>query len=120
MAGPDDLTDLVVTTTTTTTVPTLAAKEFGALEGRGRGLIPQIRFLQDNPSIAVLQEGDLVVTAGGFDSLAPPDIPVGVVINRADRSGPGGPLLDVLPYADVTKLNFIRVVKYTPLSEVEQ
>jgi rod shape-determining protein MreC len=76
--------------------------------------------LQDNPSIAVLQEGDLVVTAGGFDSLAPPDIPVGVVINRADRSGPGGPLLDVLPYADVTKLNFIRVVKYTPLSEVEQ
>ena len=120
VAGPDDLTDLVVTTTTTTTVPTLAAKEFGALEGRGRGLIPQIRFLQDNPSIAVLQEGDLVVTAGGFDSLAPPDIPVGVVINRADRSGPGGPLLDVLPYADVTKLNFIRVVKYTPLSEVEQ
>lgn len=116
----DDSTDLVVATTTTTTVLTLAAKEFGALEGRGRGLIPQIRFLQDNPSIAVLQEGDLVVTAGGFDSLAPPDIPVGVVINRADRSGPGGPLLDVLPYADVTKLNFIRVVKYTPLSEVEQ
>lgn len=120
-AGLDDPVDLVAAaTTTTTTVLTLAAKEFGALEGRGRGLIPQIRFLQDNPSIAVLQEGDLVVTAGGFDSLAPPDIPVGVVINRADRSGPGGPLLDVLPYADVTKLNFIRVVKYTPLSEVEQ
>ena len=114
--GLGDSTD----TTSTTTVPVLAAKEFGALEGRGRGLIPQIRFLQDNPSIAVLQEGDLVVTAGGFDSLAPPDIPVGVVINRADRSGPGGPLLDVLPYADVTRLNFIRVVKYTPLSEVEQ
>jgi len=118
--GLDDSTDLVVATTTTTTVLALAVKEFGALEGRGRGLIPQIRFLQDNPSIAVLQAGDLVVTAGGFDSLAPPDIPVGVVINRADRSGPGGPLLDVLPYADVTKLNFIRVVKYTPLSEVEQ
>lgn len=120
LAGLDDLTDVASATTTTTTVPKLAAKEFGALEGRGRGLIPQIRFLQDNPSLAVLQEGDLVVTAGGFDSLAPPDIPVGVVINRADRSGPGGPLLDVLPYADVTKLNFIRVVKYTPLSEVEQ
>ena len=119
--GFDDPTDLVVgASTTTTTVLTLAAKEFGALEGRGRGLIPQIRFLRDNPSIAVLQEGDLVVTAGGFDSLAPPDIPVGVVINRADRSGSGGPLLDVLPYAEVTKLNFIRVVKYTPLSEVEQ
>jgi rod shape-determining protein MreC len=107
------------TTTTTTVVSILTAKEFGALEGRGRGLIPQIRFLQDNPSLSVLQEGDLVVTAGGFDSLAPPDIPIGVVINRADRSGPGGPLLDVQPYADVTRLNFLRVVLYTPLSEVE-
>ncbi len=109
------------TTTTTTEAPTeLPPKEFGALEGRGRGLIPQIRFLQDNPSLAVLEEGDLVVTAGGFDSLAPPDIPIGVVVNRADRSGPGGPLLDVQPYADVTRLNFLRVVKYTPLSEIEQ
>lgn len=108
------------TTTTTTIVSNLTAKEFGALEGRGRGLIPQIRFLQDNPSLAVLQEGDLVVTAGGFDSLAPPDIPIGVAVNRADRSGPGGPLLDVQPYADVTRLNFLRVVLYTPLSEVER
>jgi len=118
-----DLIDAVETTSTTTTTTTivvdLRAKEFGALEGRGRGLIPQIRFLQDNPSLSVLVEGDLVVTAGGFDSLAPPDIPIGVVINRADRSGPGGPLLDVQPYADVTRLNFLRVVKYTPLSEVE-
>jgi len=124
--GVDPLTAETTTTTTgpivttTTIVPELPAKEFGALEGRGRGLIPQIRFLQDNPSLAVLEEGDLVVTAGGFDSLAPPDIPIGVVFNRADRSGPGGPLLDVQPYADVARLNFVRVVKYTPLSEVEQ
>jgi len=119
-ASPGDGEVVETTTTTTTTVPTLTAKEFGALEGRGRGLIPQIRFLQDNPSLAVLQEGDLVVTAGGFDSLAPPDIPIGVAVNRADRSGPGGPLLDVQPYADVTRLNFLRVVLYTPLSEVER
>ncbi len=118
-AAPDATTTTVVTTTTT--VPAeLPIKEFGALEGRGRGLIPQIRFLQDNPSLTVLEEGDLVVTAGGFDSLAPPDIPVGEVVNRADRSGPGGPLLDVQPYADVTRLNFLRVVLYTPLSEVDQ
>ncbi|NND73514.1 MAG: rod shape-determining protein MreC [Ilumatobacter sp.] len=109
-----------VEATTTTIATDLAPKEFGALEGRGRGLLPQIRFLQDNPGLATLQVGDLVVTAGGADSLAPPDIPVGVVINRADRSGPGGPLLDIQPYADVTKLNFVRVVKYTPLSEVER
>ena len=121
VASPADGEVIETTTTmTTTTVPNLTAKEFGALEGRGRGLIPQIRFLQDNPSLAVLQEGDLVVTAGGFDSLAPPDIPIGVAVNRADRSGPGGPLLDVQPYADVTRLSFLRVVLYTPLSEVER
>ncbi len=119
-SDPASASSTTSTTTTTTIVTDLAPKEFGALEGRGRGLLPQIRFLQDNPSLATLQVGDLVVTAGGFDSLAPPDIPVGVVVNRADRSGPGGPLLDIQPYADVTRLNFVRVVKYTPLSEVEQ
>jgi rod shape-determining protein MreC len=108
------------TTTTTTTIPELAIKEFGGLEGRGHNLLPQIRFLQDVPNLAVLQPGDIVVTAGGFSSLAPEGIPVGVVINRADRSGSAGPLLDIDPYADVTRLNFVRVVKYTPLSEVEQ
>jgi rod shape-determining protein MreC len=108
-------------TTTTTTLPEVGVeKEFGALEGRGRLLFPQIRFLQDNPSLAVLQEGDLVETAGGLESLAPTGIPVGRVANRADRPGSGGPLLDVELNADLSRLNFVRVVLYKPLSEVEQ
>ncbi len=81
--------------TTTTTEPVVVRKEYGALEGRGRRLLPQIRFVQDNPSLAELQVGDLVETAGGSESLAPPGIPVGRVANRADRPGSGGPLLDV-------------------------
>ncbi|MET0663050.1 MAG: rod shape-determining protein MreC [Ilumatobacteraceae bacterium] len=106
--------------TTTTTEPVVVRKEYGSLEGRGRRLLPQIRFVQDNPSLAELQVGDLVETAGGSESLAPPGIPVGRVANRADRPGSGGPLLDVELNADLTRLNFVRVVIYKPLSEVEQ
>jgi rod shape-determining protein MreC len=105
------------TTTTTTTVPVFE-KEYGALEGRGRFRLPQIRFIQDSPSLAILAAGDLVETAGGSESLAPPGIPVGRVLNRADRPGSGGPLLDVELHADLDRLNFVRVVLYKPLSEV--
>ncbi len=116
-----DATSTTTTSTTTTTLPAVPAeKEFGALEGRGRGFLPQVRFLQDNPTLAVLEVGDLVETAGGLESLAPPGIPVGRVANRADRSGSGGPLLDVEPNADLSQLGFVRVVLYKPLSEVEQ
>ena len=105
--------------TTTTIEPVVVRKEYGSLEGRGARLLPQIRFVQDNPSLAELQVGDLVETAGGSESLAPPGIPVGRVANRADRPGSGGPLLDVELNADLTRLNFVRVVIYKPLSEVE-
>lgn len=118
---PDDTTteDSQSETTTTTTIAAIIDKEYGALEGRGRLLLPQVRFLQDNPSIAELQVGDLVETAGGEGSLAPPGIPVGRVANRADRAGSGGPLLDVALHADLSRLGYVRVVLYQPLSEVE-
>ncbi len=105
-------------TTTTTTLPPIVEKEYGALEGRGRLLLPQVRFVRDNPSIAELVVGDLVETAGGADSLAPPGIPVGRVVNRADRAGSGGPLLDVALHANLSRLGYVRVVLYQPLSEV--
>jgi rod shape-determining protein MreC len=108
------------TTTTSTTVPEVIEKEYGALEGRGRLRLPQIKFLQDSPSLSELVPGDLVETAGGSESLAPTGIPVGRVVNRADRPGSGGPLLDVELHADLARLNFVRVVLYKPLSEVEQ
>ncbi len=107
-------------TTTTTTIAEIVEKEYGALEGRGRLRLPQIKFVQDSPSLSELVIGDLVETAGGSESLAPTGIPVGRVINRADRPGSGGPLLDVELYADLARLNFVRVVLYKPLSEVDQ
>jgi rod shape-determining protein MreC len=108
------------TTTTTTTLPEIIEKEYGALEGRGRLRLPQIKFIQDSPSLSELIVGDLVETAGGSESLAPTGIPVGRVINRANRPGSSGPLLDVELYADLARLNFVRVVLYKPLSEVDQ
>jgi rod shape-determining protein MreC len=115
---PEEL--LEETTTTTTIAPAIIEKEYGALEGRGGKRLPQIRFLQDLPSLLELEPGDLVETAGGSESLAPTGIPVGRVINRADRPGSGGPLLDVQLHADLARLNFVRVVLYKPLSEVDQ
>lgn len=103
-----------------TTVPIEFEKEFGALVGRGQGRLPQIRFLQDNPSLATLQVGDLVETAGGADSLAPPSIPIGRVINRADRPGVAGPILEIELNANLDKLNFVQVVLFRPASEVGQ
>ncbi len=105
---------------TTTTEPIQLEKEFGTLGGRGAGRPPQISFIQNAPSLAVLEVGDLVETAGGGDSLAPPNIPVGRVINRADRPGVAGPLLEIELTADLDSLNFVRVVLFRPLSEVEQ
>ena len=116
--GPDTGLPIPVDTAPSTTVPPLAEKEFGLLFGNGRGRVPQVRFVQDNPSLAVLGIGDLVVTAGGSTSLSPPGIPIGRVINRVDRPGVGGPLLEVELEADVTRLNFVQVVIFRPLTEV--
>lgn len=110
-------------TTTTTTIPLdpdQLEKEFGVLQGNGQGRPPQIRFLQDIPALAVLQVGDLIETAGGSRSLAPPNIPVGRVINRANRPGVAGPLLEIELNADLDKLNFVRVVLFQPLTEVAE
>ncbi len=117
---PTAASETTATTTTTTTIAEIIEKEYGVLEGRGRLRLPQIGLLQDSPSLSELVVGDLVETAGGSESLAPTGIPVGRVINRADRPGSRGPLLDVELYADLARLNFVRVVLYKPLSEVDQ
>ncbi len=103
--------------TTTTISPSSVEKEFGALVGDGQGKLPKVRLLQDTPSLSILQEGDLVATAGGSGSLAPPDIPVGRVVNRINRPGVGGPVLEVELAADLDQLGFVRVVLFQPAEE---
>ena len=61
-----------------------------------------------------------MLTSGGTDGLAPPDIPIGVVKNVIIRSSAEGPLLEVQQLADLDRLHFVRIVLYQPESEIEQ
>ena len=49
---------------------------------RRRSSLPQVDLLDDTPVFGRIVEGDIVLTAGGTDGLAPPDIPVGIVQQR--------------------------------------
>lgn len=111
IVGPDG--SVVVPATTTTVAPEPIARDTGALEGNGRGRLPQVDFLTGDFRI-----GDPVVTAGGSDSLAPPGIPVGTVKNVVRRSGTQGTLLEIELSADIEQLSFVTIVLYKPRSEV--
>jgi len=80
--------------------------------------VPKVRLVQSDPALSGLAVRDLVGPAVGSEALAPAGIPVGRVINGVDRPGVGGPLLEVDLQADVSRLNFVQVVIYRPLSEV--
>lgn len=105
--------------TTTTAPPVFVERETGALMGQGRNRLPLVTFIQNNPSLGRITEGDTVSTAGGRESLAPPDIPVGVVRNVIDRPGSAGTQLEVELSANLSQLQFVRVVLYRPLAELE-
>jgi rod shape-determining protein MreC len=92
--------------------------ETGVLEGRGANRLPQISFIADNPRLGRPQVGDTIHTTGGRLSLAPPDIPVGVVRNVVASRGSAGSILEVELGADLSRLQFVRVVLYKPPVEV--
>jgi rod shape-determining protein MreC len=106
-------------TSTTTTLDLDSPRETGLLRGQGDGDLPQVELLADTPVIGRIRRGDIVLTAGGTESLAPQNIPVGRVVNRISRSTAEGPLLEIEPYANLDELNFVRVVLYKPASEVD-
>ncbi len=119
---------------TTTTVPststtdfdlaTLRPRETGGLEGRGAGKLPVVRFIASDAKGLQIKVGDVVVTNGGstdlstdLRSLAPADLVIGRVSNVVERPGQAGPEVEVEPIADLTRLNFVRVLLYIPPSE---
>ncbi len=106
-------------TTTTTTIDPDTPRDTGEFSGRGSGQLPQVALLQDNPTFGRLQRGDVILTAGGLESLAPPDIPIGVVRNVVSRSTSDGPLLEIETFANLDELRFVQIVIYKPESEVE-
>lgn len=99
--------------------PGLIPNDTGALEGQGADQQPRISLIEGNPRLGGVRVGAVVMTAGGISSVAPPDIVVGRVSRVVERPGSGGPLLDVELSADVSALNFVRVLLYRPaLDEV--
>jgi rod shape-determining protein MreC len=106
------------TSTTSTTIDLATSRDTGRIRGRGGGQLPQVDLLDDSPVFGRIVVGDIVLTAGGTNGLAPPGIQIGLVRNVVSRSSAEGPLLEVEPVADLDRLNFVTVVLYKPESEV--
>jgi len=107
------------TTTTTTTVVEII-RETGVLRGQGSDRLPRVSFIASGTGFGQIEVGDTVFTAGGSTSLAPPNIPLGRVLNVITRAGTAGQELEIEPTADLSRLQFVRVVLYQPASEVGQ
>lgn len=95
----------------------LPLRETGALEGRGLGKAPIVRFIENQPRFGEIRVGSPVISAGGATSLAPPDIVIGTIERVIKRSGTLGPLLEVKLTANLDALNFVRVLLYQPTTE---
>jgi rod shape-determining protein MreC len=116
--APDSETANGTTTSTSTTTTTLApidvTRETGVIDGFGAGQLPRVRFIADSSQFGRIEIGDAVLTSGGSDSLAPPDIPIGRVANIIENPGTAGLELEVELNADLDRLNFLTVLLYQP------
>jgi len=74
-------------------------------------------LLDNTPAAGRYEVGDLVFTSGSEDSLAPPNIPIGRVVNVIEQTASEGPLLQIEPFADLDSLYFVSVVLYVPEAE---
>jgi rod shape-determining protein MreC len=104
--------------TTTTTLPD-PQRETGQMVGRGVDEAPRVDLVDDSPAFGTPEIGDTVLTAGGDDSLAPADIPIGVVSDVRHGSPSEGWILDVDPLAELEGLELVQVILYTEASSAE-
>jgi len=95
----------------------LAVRETGVVEGRGPSRQPIVRFIDNSLRFGDIQVGVPIVTAGGSQSLSPPDIMVGKVARVVERLGSAGPMLEIELVADLSNLSFLRVLLYQPITE---
>jgi cell shape-determining protein MreC len=105
---------------TTTTVPLTdpsRRRDTGELSGQGAETLPHVDLLSETALSGRIVKGDLIFTAGGNESLAPPDIPIGTVQNVINRSSSEGPLLEVQPSVDLDRLHFVSIIIYRPSAE---
>lgn len=111
---PPDTATTSSTTTTTTLAPIDVTRETGVIDGFGAGQLPRVRFIADSSQFGTIDVGDAVLTSGGSESLAPPDIPIGRVANIIENPGTTGLELEVDLNADLGRLNFLTVLLYQP------
>jgi rod shape-determining protein MreC len=95
----------------------LPLRETGALEGRGLSRMPVVRFIENQPRFGEVAVGSPIISAGGANSLAPPDIVIGTISKVVPRTGTLGPILEVTLSANLENLNFVRVLLYQPITE---
>jgi rod shape-determining protein MreC len=109
-----DAADTTTTTSSTSSLPPVeVTRETGVLDGYGGDRLPRVSFISDSPLFGRVAIGDAVLTAGGSDSLAPPNIPIGRVANVISGIGVEGLQLEVDLNADLDRLNFLTVILYT-------
>jgi rod shape-determining protein MreC len=114
---PDDDSDTGTTVESTTTTSILpVTRETGGCQGRGEDQLPVMKFVTDDP-YGPIGVGDVVSTAGGANSLVPPDIVIGEVVNKIERPSSAGPLLEIELAADLERLSLVQVVLSQPGSE---
>jgi rod shape-determining protein MreC len=127
-SGAADTTTTTSTTTSTTSTtspplpPTTSPdpqRETGQMVGRGVDDPPAVNLIDDSPAFGTPAVGDTVLTAGGDRSLAPADIPIGVVSTVRHGSPSEGWILEVDPQAELEGLEFVQVILYTSEPEAE-
>jgi rod shape-determining protein MreC len=108
--GPTTTVDPNATTTvppsTTTTVSEL---ERGWVTGQGADQDLEVEQIKAESTV---QAGDIVSTSGVQESLAPADLPVGRVTSVARHAGTGLLEVHVAPSANLSNLNFVKVLLY--------
>jgi rod shape-determining protein MreC len=106
-------------TSTTTTVlePIAVTRETGLMDGFGADRLPRVRFIADSQQFGQVAVGDAVLTSGGSESLAPPNLPIGKVANVITNPGTAGLELEVDLNADLDRLNFLTVILFVPPTE---
>ncbi len=99
--------------TTSTTVQRVI-RETGTLEGQGADAPLVLRFVDTSSAVTSVRVGAIVDTAGGTKSLAPQGIPIGRITKVVRQPGTSSSLVEVVPSADLSRLNFVAVVLYLP------
>ena len=79
--------------------------------------MPLVSLIADTPGFGTPEDGDVVMTAGGTNGLAPPGVLVGEVADVEQGSPSEGLLIHVTPFANVDGLDLVHVILYQPPSE---